>query len=627
MLRPVPLTMKTLTVLFAILVGFVPEARSATLLYALTRNGQLYSSANGAKTWQPIQITGAPSPALQDGIVIDPQNPSILYVGVSGDGKGPVGLIHDIFRSTDGGATWSQSNEPHIGNGGIANLHIDPSSSNILYFGGSPGGFFRSTDSAATWSAATLTEPITGIGTDAHQPGVVYAGTETGKVYRSADFGVTWTLLTSNPGFTPTGHIFDIAVDPKNSNVLYAPTNGSCQATTKPFLGFQCGLFQSADGGKTWQVVSALTGAFKNVVIDPRNGNIYAGGGAGTAVARSTDGGKTWTQTASGMSKFPAVVQLDPEVATSLYAWQGDINGDALTGPGGGVYVSTNSGASWTLSPVAPLGNNDVVLSLAVVSTSVVPPPASGPSISAVVSAAAYGGFSAVAPGSWVEIYGSNLAPDTRQWAGGDFNGNSAPTSLDGVTVNIGGQLAFIDYISSGPGQINAQLPSNIATGGTLQVTVTNDSVTSPPFNITANPTKPGLLAPAAFQIGGKQYVVALLPDGTYVLPPGSIAGLASRQAKPGETIVMYGIGFGSTAPDFPAGQIVTANNQLALPLQLLFGQTPAQLSYDGLAPGYVGLYQFDVVVPGVASSDLVPLTFNLGGVAGTQTLYIAVHQ
>jgi uncharacterized protein (TIGR03437 family) len=50
-------------------------------------------------------------------------------------------------------------------------------------------------------------------------------------------------------------------------------------------------------------------------------------------------------------------------------------------------------------------------------------------------------------------------------------------------------------------------------------------------------------------------------------------------------------------------------------------------LTYFGLAPGFVGLYQFDVVVPAVPDNDLVPLTFNLGGVAGTQTLYIAVHE
>jgi uncharacterized protein (TIGR03437 family) len=89
----------------------------------------------------------------------------------------------------------------------------------------------------------------------------------------------------------------------------------------------------------------------------------------------------------------------------------------------------------------------------------------------------------------------------------------------------------------------------------------------------------------------------------------------------------MYGVGFGSVTPNFPAGQIVTQQNELATSFQLMFGQTSAQLSYDGLAPNYVGLYQFDVVVPSVPDNDLVPLTFNLGGTPGAQTLYTAVHQ
>jgi uncharacterized protein (TIGR03437 family) len=246
------------------------------------------------------------------------------------------------------------------------------------------------------------------------------------------------------------------------------------------------------------------------------------------------------------------------------------------------------------------------------------------PAIGGVVSASAFGGFTSVAPGSWVEIYGTNLAPHTRQWAGSDFNGNNAPIMLDGVQVSIGGQKAFVDFISAG--QVNAQLPSNIATGP-AQITLTNGTVTSAPFNITVNATQPGLLAPPQFKIGANQYVVAQFADGTYVLPTGAIMGVASRPAQPGETIVIYGVGFGPNNQNIPAGQIVTQANQLTMPLQIIFGQTAAQLQYFGLAPNFVGLYQFNVVVPAVANSDLVPLTFTLGGTVGAQTLYIAVRQ
>jgi len=173
-----------------------------------------------------------------------------------------------------------------------------------------------------------------------------------------------------------------------------------------------------------------------------------------------------------------------------------------------------------------------------------------GPSIRGVVSASEFGGFPSVAPGSWVEIYGSNLAPDARPWAGTDFDGDNAPTSLDGVGVTIGNQKAFVDYISAG--QVNAQLPSTIATGGKLELTVTNGSETSSSFSLTVNPTQPGLLAPLQFKIGANQYVVALHSDGSYVLPSGAIAGVNSSPAQPGEEIVMYALDSDPSLPTSP---------------------------------------------------------------------------
>ena len=218
-----------------------------------------------------------------------------------------------------------------------------------------------------------------------------------------------------------------------------------------------------------------------------------------------------------------------------------------------------------------------------------------------------------MSPDSFVEIYGSNLALDTRGWTKADFTGNQAPTSLDGVEASIAGQKAFVNYIVANPGQVNVQLPSNIPTGA-QQITVTNKNGTSAPFNVTVNATEPGLLAPASFKIGGKQYVVAFHADNvTYVLPEGAIAGLPSRPAKPGETIVMYGNGFGPVTPNIPAGELVQQDNQLTLPLEIMFGKTQAQLAYYGLSPGLVGVYQFDVVVPAIPDNDLVPLTFQVG--------------
>ena len=147
-------------------------------------------------------------------------------------------------------------------------------------------------------------------------------------------------------------------------------------------------------------------------------------------------------------------------------------------------------------------------------------------------------------------------------------------------------------------------------------------------YVITVYPNQPEMYAPPAFNINGNQYVAAVLSDGTtHVLPPGTIPGVVSRQAKPGETITIYGIGFGPVTPTINAGQIVQQTNAITTPLLLLFGNTPAVTTYAGLAHGLVGLYQINVVVPSsIPNNDLVPLSFTLGGSAGSQILYTAVH-
>jgi uncharacterized protein (TIGR03437 family) len=250
----------------------------------------------------------------------------------------------------------------------------------------------------------------------------------------------------------------------------------------------------------------------------------------------------------------------------------------------------------------------------------------STPTISAngVASASAFGGFTSVAPGSWIEIYGANLAADTRVWGSSDFSGVNAPTSLDGTYVMIGGEPAFVDYIS--PGQVNAQVPSSVATGS-QQLIVTTAAGASAAYSITVNAVEPGLLAPASFNVGGTQYVVALFSDNvTYALPQGATPGVSSRPAKPGDTLVLYGVGFGPVTPDIPAGQIVQQSNMLASSFQISIGGMPATLNYAGLAPNYVGLYQFNVVVPDIADNNAAPVTFSLGGQPGIQTLYIPVQ-
>jgi uncharacterized protein (TIGR03437 family) len=239
-----------------------------------------------------------------------------------------------------------------------------------------------------------------------------------------------------------------------------------------------------------------------------------------------------------------------------------------------------------------------------------------------VVSASAFGGFGAVAPGSWIEIYGSNLAPDTNTW-GAYFSGINAPTSIDGVKVVVGGQLAFLDFIS--PTQVNAQIPSTVPNGLQL-VQLSNSLGTTAATSIMVNAESPGILAPSSFIIGGKQYAAGIFPDGDYTVPPGSIPGVPSRSAKTGDVITFYGIGFGPVTPNIPAGQTVQQTNTLASSLHFFIGGIEATVLYDGLVYGSIGLYQINAVVPAVPNSDAVPVTFTLAGAAGSQILYIPVQ-
>jgi len=245
------------------------------------------------------------------------------------------------------------------------------------------------------------------------------------------------------------------------------------------------------------------------------------------------------------------------------------------------------------------------------------------PSIASINSATDFGGFSNFAPGSWLEVKGSNLAVDTRLWTGSDFQGANAPTGLDTSSVSIGGNAGFVYYISGG--QINVQAPADSATGS-VNITVTTCAGTSAPFTGQQAAAAPGMLAPASFNIGGKQYLVALFQDGvTYVGNSGLIPGVPFRPAKPGDMITAYGIGFGPVTPAIAPGVVVSQSNNIPN-LSISFGQTPAVLTYAGLAPNAVGLYQFNITVPQVANGDS-QINVSVGGVPVQQTLYLTVQQ
>lgn len=285
---------------------------------------------------------------------------------------------------------------------------------------------------------------------------------------------------------------------------------------------------------------------------------------------------------------------------------------------------------------VVPPGTRKVLLSLEMRSFGAladvlefsVSGPGGPPQISAdgVRGAAAFGGGVA-APGTWIEIYGFNLAPTTRGWAPADFNNNLAPRSLDGVSVLVGGRPAFVSYIS--PTQVNALLPNDVALG-TQSVVVRSALGEGGGAVLSVNATAPGFLAPAAFRIQNQQYLAALFADGkTWVLPRGTVTGLDSRPAIPGDKLTTYAIGLGPVSSGLQPGVLATGPQGIIGSLQILVANLPASVDYAGLAPGFVGLYQVNFTVPQVATPANpglgVPLEIRLNGTRLTQNLVLAI--
>jgi uncharacterized protein (TIGR03437 family) len=245
-----------------------------------------------------------------------------------------------------------------------------------------------------------------------------------------------------------------------------------------------------------------------------------------------------------------------------------------------------------------------------------------------VVSASAFKTSASTAPGSWLEIFGSNFGTTTRGWATSDFNGANAPTSLDNVSVTVGGKSAYVAYIS--PTQVNVLAPDGVPIGSAVPVVVKTPAGQSDAAPVNIADVAPAILAPSSFLVGGKQYVVATLATTdnslVYAGPAGAVAGVSMRPAKPGEVITLYGIGFGAVSPATAAGVIANQTSSVTSAVAAQFGTTPAVISYAGLAPGFVGLYQFNIQVPNVLPGDY-PLALTVNGSAVAQNVFITIGQ
>ena len=245
-----------------------------------------------------------------------------------------------------------------------------------------------------------------------------------------------------------------------------------------------------------------------------------------------------------------------------------------------------------------------------------------------VIMASAFGGFRTAAPGAFIEIYGSDLAGTTRGWTGSDFVNGAAPTMLDNVSVTIGGVPAYVSYVS--PTQVNVEVPDGVPLGGADAVVLTYNAQQSVASQILVTNLQGGILAPASFDVNGKQYAVAYHADNSFVTN-GTVPGVQGTPAKPGETIVFYGLGFGPVTQSTAeyAGQIAEGQTSLQNPVTFLFnGAFEVTPVYQGLSPGLTGVDQFDVTVPqGLPAGDVSITVMQNGQPIAQTALYIPVTQ
>jgi uncharacterized protein (TIGR03437 family) len=261
---------------------------------------------------------------------------------------------------------------------------------------------------------------------------------------------------------------------------------------------------------------------------------------------------------------------------------------------------------------ISAAGASNSPVSVAVTLT--VAPAAPVVAVTAVVNAGSY--QPGIASGAWISIFGTNLSPSTYLWQASDIVNGALPTTLQGVSVTVNGLPAYVDYVS--PTQINALAPDD-ATLGPVPVQVTAAGAISNAVTV-----QKSLFAPAFPTIDGT-HVAALHADYSLIGAPNLLPGVVSTPARPGETILLYGLGFGPANPPQPTGQLVTTATPLANDVQVTIGGQVAFVAYTGLVGS--GLYQFNVTVPNNLPNGDAAVVATVGGVSTQTGVAVTVQQ
>ncbi len=293
--------------------------------------------------------------------------------------------------------------------------------------------------------------------------------------------------------------------------------------------------------------------------------------------------------------------------AVSWAPWVTVTAGRLSTGSGtAALAVAGNAGAARTVT-VAIAGQNVTISQ----------PASTGPAaISAIANNGVVNGASfvsgGVVPGEIATIFGGNLTTATGINLAGSL---PLPAQLMSVQVLVNGTAAPIFAVDNvnGQQQINFQVPYEAGAGATASIQVVNNGLAGNTLTV------PVILQPGifAYTVGSTSYGAILHSDF-------SLANTASP-AVASETVLIYCTGLGPVSPTPADGAAATGAAATAFMPTVTIGGATAAISYSGLAPGYVGLYQINAVVPSGLASGNQPVAITIGG-AGSAVVMLPVQ-
>jgi uncharacterized protein (TIGR03437 family) len=211
-----------------------------------------------------------------------------------------------------------------------------------------------------------------------------------------------------------------------------------------------------------------------------------------------------------------------------------------------------------------------------------------------------------VAPGDLINIFGTSLGPTGGARAP---SGQSLPTNLGSTTVTFDGAAAPLYFTSDR--YIAAQVPTGLNPGSSTKIQVTSTSGSSLAIPFPVVPTKPGIFT---YQLGASGQAKVINQDGS-LNGNGSITG-SDKPAPAGSYIQVYATGLGPLNPPVPQGTVAptTSLSTTTLTVTATIGGQPATVYWAGAAPGLIGVYQVNVLIPTNTASGSARLVLSVGG-------------